>query len=145
MGTNYNDNHWLFVEDDIDDQNFFKMAFKMAGIKNELVILNNGEDALQYITSTKKAPFVIISDINMPKMSGLELLKSVKQDNVRQDFKSIPFLIMSSSTSEVEIDHTYKMGAQGYFSKTVSVEEQVDLIVNIRNYWSLCRHPSYLS
>jgi CheY-like chemotaxis protein len=145
MGTNYNDNHWLFVEDDIDDQNFFKMAFKMAGIKNELVILNNGEDALQYITSTKKAPFVIISDINMPKMSGLELLKSVKQDNVRQDFKSIPFLIMSSSTSEVEIDHTYKMGAQGYFSKTVSVEEQVDLIVNIQNYWSLCRHPSYLS
>jgi CheY-like chemotaxis protein len=141
--NNYNENHWLFVEDDKDDQDLFKLAFKMAGIKNELIILNNGEEALQYIKKSKKAPFVIISDINMPKMNGLEFLEEVKDGKMAQ-FKSIPFLIISSSVSETEIASTYKLGAQGYFPKSISSEEQIELIINIQKYWSKCRHPAYL-
>jgi CheY-like chemotaxis protein len=140
--NNYNDNHWILVEDDEVDQDLFKMAFKKAGIKNELIIQNNGEEALKYILENKKAPFVIIADINMPLMNGLELLKAVKSEKMNQ-FKSIPFLIYSSSISEVEISLAYKGGAQGYFSKFTSIEEQVDLIVHIQEYWSRCRHPAY--
>jgi CheY-like chemotaxis protein len=142
MINNYNDNHWIIVEDDVDDQNLFKMAYAKAGIKNELIIIKDGEDALQYIVNNKKAPFVIVSDINMPKMGGLELIKEIKENKERDDFKSIPFLIMSSSQSENDIKNTYKVGAQGYFSKPLSVEELVELIVSIQKYWSRCRHPA---
>jgi DNA-binding NarL/FixJ family response regulator len=139
---NYNHNYWLLVEDDEDDQLIFRLAYKRAKIANELIIMNNGEEALEYIKATKKSPFVIISDINMPKMNGLEFLKEVKDDKMAQ-FKSIPFLIVSSSSSEAEIALTYRSGAQGYFSKSMSVEEQVELITNIQKYWSQCRHPAF--
>ena len=142
--TNYNTNYWLLVEDDEDDQNIFKSAYKTAGIENELLIMNNGEEALEFIKQAKEAPFVIISDINMPKMNGLELLQEMKHDRMSQ-FKSIPYLIISSSTSETEIVSAYKFGAQGYFGKTMSMVDQVELILNIKKYWAKCRHPSYYS
>ena len=142
--TNYNTNYWLLVEDDEDDQNIFKIAYKTAGIENTLIVMNNGEEALEYIKKTKESPFVIISDINMPKMNGLELLREMKDDKMSQ-FKSIPYLIISSSTSETEIVAAYKFGAQGYFGKTMSMIDQVDLILNIKKYWAKCRHPSYFT
>jgi CheY-like chemotaxis protein len=139
----YNKNQWILVEDDLVDQEIFKKAYQKAGIKNELVILGNGEAALEYIKTMDRPPFVIISDINMPRMNGLELLKEVKDDKSTV-FKSIPFLIISSSTSEDEIANTYQTGAQGYFEKTMTIDQQVDLILSIDNYWSRCRHPSLL-
>jgi CheY-like chemotaxis protein len=140
---NYRENPWILVEDDKDDQDFFVWAYKQAEIKNELILLNNGVQAVEYIKSTPKPPFVILSDINMPQMNGLELLKEIKSDRYTL-YKSIPFLIISSSQSEKEIAMTYQAGAQGYFEKAMSVEEGVDLILNIKDYWSKCRHPALL-
>ena len=139
----YNKNQWLLIEDDEVDQMIFQKAYLEANIKNELVVLENGETALQFIRSMKKPPFVIISDINMPRMNGLELLKEVKKDTMTL-FKSIPFLIISSSTSEEEIAATYKSGAQGYFEKSMTIDHQVNLIKSIQIYWSKCKHPSLL-
>jgi CheY-like chemotaxis protein len=139
--TNYNENYWLLVEDDEDDQSIFKIAYKTAGIENELVIMNNGEEALEYLKKTKEAPFVIISDINMPRMNGIELLKEMKHERMAQ-FKSIPYLIISSSTSELEIIAAYTCGAQGYFGKTMSMIDQVELLMDIKKYWGKCRHPA---
>jgi CheY-like chemotaxis protein len=140
---NYNKNQWLLVEDDRDDQVIFKNAYLQAGIKNELVILNNGEAALEFIRKIEKPPFVIISDIKMSGMTGLDLLKKVKEDK-STIYKSIPFLIISSSKSELEITETYKNGAQGYFEKQMTITQQVELIKSIEEYWSKCRHPSLL-
>jgi CheY-like chemotaxis protein len=140
---NYNNNQWLLVEDDEVDQLIFKKAYLQAGIRNELVILENGEAALDFIKKMTKPPFVVISDINMPRMNGLELLSEIKKDTYTL-FKSIPFLIISSSTSEEEIALTYKSGAQGYFEKSDTIEQQVELILSIKIYWSKCRHPALL-
>jgi CheY-like chemotaxis protein len=138
----FNKNQWLLVEDDLDYQEFFKMAYAKAGIKNELVILNNGEVALDYIRITKKRPFVIISDINMPRMNGLELLNKIKNDEPAA-FKGIPFLILSSSTSEEEIELTFKNNSQGYFRKTITIKDQTKIILSIQNYWSQCKHRAF--
>lgn len=121
----------------------FSKAFKKTEIENELIILGNGEEAVEYIKNTKLPPFVIISDINMPKMNGLELLREIKSDRTTL-YKSIPFLIISSSTNEEEIAATYKHGAQGYFEKSISANDLVKLILSIKDYWSRCRHPSLL-
>jgi CheY-like chemotaxis protein len=139
MLTNHKENPWLLVEDDEVDQLLFTKAYKEAGILNPLVIKNNGEEALAYLRQNEKIPFMIISDINMPRMNGLELLKEVKAENAL--LKNIPFIIFSSSTSEIEVERSYEFGVQGYFQKPIKQIEFVKIVSQIKNYWIACEHP----
>jgi CheY-like chemotaxis protein len=140
MYSNYTEHPWLLVEDDEVDQILFTKAYKEAGISNPLVIKNNGEDALDYLRKNGKHPFMIISDINMPRMNGLELLKELKSDP-NMALKNIPFIIFSSSTSETEVERSYEFGVQGYFQKPIKQVEFVKIVLQIKNYWIACELP----
>ncbi len=131
---------WLLVEDDDVDQMFFRKAYEEIGIKNPLVVKQNGEDALEYLRTSSKTPFMIISDINMPRMSGLELLKEIKADP-RIHLKSIPFIIISSSTSDEEVKTSYQYGVQGYFQKPSKQQDFITIVTQIKDYWISCKHP----
>lgn len=140
MNPNYLNGIWLLVEDDETDQMFFRKAYEEIGIPNKLVIKENGEEALEYLRTNPETPFMIISDINMPKMNGLELLKEIQADT-RINLKSIPFIIISSSTSDEEVRASYNFGVQGYFQKPFKQQDFVKIVRQINDYWISCKHP----
>ena len=96
--------------------------------------------AFNYLLTTLEKPFMIISDINLPGMSGLEFLQSINQNSCLRG-KAIPFLFLTTSSDPVSITQAYQMSAKGFFVKPLSLEELKQLFRMIVNYWTLARRP----
>lgn len=124
----------LLVEDDQVDIMTLKRAFKSLNIKNQLEIARNGEEGLQYFETDKEKPCLILLDINMPKMNGLEFLQILKQDDI---LKKIPVVVLTTSQDEEDRKKSFDFGVAGYVVKPVDYEEFIDAIKTINNYWSL--------
>ena len=124
----------IIVEDDVDDQDVLKDIFVELKIRNILRFFNNATEALNYLLATNEKPFLIISDVNMPAMSGLEFLNSI---NVHNDLKNknIPFVFLTTSNDPVQMKQAYDASAQGYFVKPNSMEANRQLIKTIIEYW----------
>ena len=132
----------ILVEDDVDDQENFKQAYEELGIKNRLLIFPNGEQAYQYFNNTKKDLFLIICDINMPVMTGIQLRDQMQQvGEVR--LRTIPFLFMTTGTAPNNIIYAYSHSVQGFFQKPDSFSALKAVIQNIFNYWASCTEPSF--
>jgi DNA-binding NarL/FixJ family response regulator len=86
-------------------------------------------------------PFLIISDINLPAMSGLEFCKKISESDSLK-MKSIPFVFLSTTSDQSVIKQAYQMFVQGFFVKPSSIQELKETIRMILDYWNLCRHPS---
>ena len=106
----------IIVEDDADDHELLKEAFIKLEVDNELRFLNNGQEALDYLTSTKEQPFMILSDINMPVMDGLTLAETINSNDYLKS-KSIPFIIFTTTENPLIVNRAYKLSVQGYFKK----------------------------
>lgn len=133
----------ILIDDDTEDVDIFKNVLTSTGIKNKLIHCLNGEDAHQLLLTTTEQPLVILSDINMPKMSGIDLLKKI-QENAYLKQKSVPFVFFSTSAERGEVRRAYDMTVQGFFVKASTLEElkvQLKLIVD---YWTHCVHPQSL-
>ncbi len=130
----------LIIEDDIDDQRFIQINFSKLNYTNELVFLNNGEEAIDYLMQMKKIPFLIISDLNMPRLNGLELRERVKQ-NEAINIKCVPYIIFSTTVLKTYIDDAYTLGVQGYFKKPANPKELIDILQKIVEYWKLSYSP----
>ena len=136
----------LLVEDDTVDIKTVKRAFKENHIINPLYVVNNGEEALAFLRNQgefadrEKAPQpgIILLDLNMPIMNGLEFLKIMKADG---NFKSIPVIVLSTSKEENDRLATYNLGIAGYIVKPVEFDKFVEAIRTINLYWSLCQLP----
>lgn len=126
----------LLVEDDEVDQEIFSEALNQLDLRNRLVIKNNGEEALEYLVN-EETPFIIFSDINMPRMNGLELLRKI-EENEQLKKKSIPFIFLSSSSSEEQIYQAYMLLCQGYFEKPSNYGGYRDIIRCAIEYWEHC-------
>jgi CheY-like chemotaxis protein len=128
----------LVVEDDPDDQHLFKQICKRLGVKNELVFCDNGIHALEYLSTTENSIFVILCDINMPLMDGLELKEKINQDiNLKR--KNIPFIVLSTAATTSQVNKAYELDVQGFFSKGTSYSEfEKDLSI-ILQYWARCK------
>ena len=124
----------LIIEDDIDDQNFLQLVYTKLGYTNELVFLDNGEVAIDYLMQMKKIPFLIISDLNMPRINGLELRARVKA-NETVNIKCVPYILFSTTVSKIYIDDAYTLGIQGYFKKPVDQNELMATLKTIIEYW----------
>lgn len=124
----------LLVEDDIIDQVLFKKAMSVLRITYELIVANNGEEALTILRSDVVPPFIIISDINMPRMNGLELAREILKDEKLRS-KSIPFVFMSSSASPEEVKQAYDLCVQGYFEKSLDYNSLKNNLSMIIGYW----------
>ncbi len=96
--------------------------------------------ALKYIQDTRSKIFIIICDLNMPKMTGIELLASINADHELK-MHAIPFIFLSDSRNSAEIESAYALNAQGYFVKPNKLSELADIINIIVSYWSRTRIP----
>ena len=124
----------VLIEDDEDDRDMFAVAFGKLDLPNELIMLPTGPKALAYLSQPEVAPFVVISDINMPGMSGFELCDVIFQDPALRK-KSIPFVFFTTSTEEAMVNRAYNLPIQGIFSKPNSVTGYAKKIKTMLDYW----------
>lgn len=131
----------IIAEDDLDDQEILKEVFESLSISNELIFFDNGEDVLNYLRNTNAQPFIIISDINLHRMNGLELRRQINKDDLLRQ-KSIPFVFLTTSSDHKYIAEAYDMMVQGYFKKENNFNQIQNSIRMIIEYWLICRHPN---
>ncbi|MFZ0034278.1 MAG: response regulator [Sedimentisphaerales bacterium] len=129
----------LLVEDDTVDAMSVKRAFEHLHIKNKLDLVGNGEEALEYLRNKDNAkPQIVLLDLNMPRMGGIEFMKIVKADN---DLKKIPVVILTTSKAEQDRVETFKLGAAGYVMKPMDHEDFIVMMDKIHQYWEMTLFP----
>lgn len=129
----------LLVEDDSVDVMTVKRAFKDLHVTNQLVPTGDGEAALNYLQCCGKLrPCVILLDLNMPRMSGMEFLKIIKAD---ETLKTIPVVVLTTSNTEQDITNSFELGAAGYMVKSVDYDKFIETIKTIDLYWTLSKLP----
>ncbi len=133
----------IIVEDDPDDQAMFSIVFKELNYKNEIIFFNDGQEALAYLTAESTEPFIVFSDINMPKLNGIELRKQIHEnENIR--IKTIPYLFFTTSAEQSAVIDAYSKSIQGFFIKPVSFQDLRELVKVIVEYWQRCESPNYV-
>lgn len=131
----------LIVEDDHDDQELLKEVFNDLIISNTIRFFSTCLSLLDYLKTTIERPFLIICDINVPQMDGLELRKEINENEFLRK-KSIPFIFLTTTSTKSVIEEAYEMMVQGYFVKPNSMQEIKETIKMIIDYWKVCRHPN---
>ena len=129
----------IIIDDDKDDQEIYAMAIKAIGISNEIIFFDGAQQALQYLLETEDQPFIILSDINMAGMNGLEFKRHM-QDDPYLCTKGIPFVFISTNASRVSVRHAHALSVQGYFAKPHNIEGIQAMLRTLFEYWSLCKH-----
>jgi CheY-like chemotaxis protein len=124
----------IVIEDDVDDQEMLTETFEKIGITNKIKIFDNAGEAYDYLDKTVERPFLILSDINMPKMNGFQLRDKLHADK-RLALKTVPFLFFSSGSSKEDVIKAYTSCVQGYFKKPTNVKELEETLRNIMQYW----------
>lgn len=130
----------IIIEDDADDRMLLEAAFGELGYANEVKYFDNGKAALEYLRDDSVLPFLILSDINMPMLSGLELRRMIATDPKLAP-KCIPYLFFSTHASERAVTEAYQLSVQGFFMKPNSFSELVGIIRKILAYWRECYSP----
>lgn len=134
----------MLVEDDEIDVMNVKRAFLKNNVKNPLLVAGDGIEALQLLRSMKNdhqaVPKIILLDLNMPRMGGIEFLRELRNDD---DLKDISVFVMTTSSEETDIIEAYKMNVAGYIVKPLSIESFINAVSTLNNYWMLCEFPNY--
>ena len=133
----------LIVEDDTDDQEILREVFHGLAIPNDLKIFNRCLDLLDYLRTTTDKPLIILTDVNLPVMSGLEMRAEICKDDYLR-LKSIPFVFLTTSNDKQAIVKAYELEVQGYFVKENNFPAIQSMIKQIIDYWKVCRHPNNL-
>lgn len=129
----------LLVEDDHVDIMTIKRAFKDLKITNPVNVCENGLEALDFLRNPQKQfPGVILLDLNMPKMNGIEFLQEIKDD---EQLKLIPVVVLTTSKEEQDKVESFKLGVAGYMIKPVDYLQFVEIIRTIHLYWTLSEIP----
>lgn len=127
----------LLVEDDEIDIMNVQRAFRKNNINNPLFIARNGLEALEMLKQgTVPIPHIVITDINMPKMDGIEFLKAVRQDD---QLKSLNVFIMTTSNDDNDKINAYNLNVAGYILKPLSFEKFLASVATLNSYWKLCQ------
>jgi CheY-like chemotaxis protein len=132
----------LLVEDNLDDVILTLRVFKKSNIANEIIVAGDGVEALDYLFGTGKyknrdtsiMPALILLDLKLPKMDGMEVLERMRAD---QRTKLLPVVILTSSTEEQDIIDSYGVGANSYIRKPVDFQKFVESIQHLELYWLL--------
>lgn len=135
-------NNVIIIEDDFDDREILRDVFNEMNQNYKLVFFENAPTAFNYLMSIPDKPFIIISDINLPGMSGIELKQKIDStDYLRK--KSIPFVFLTTADSPNIIEQAYQLtNLQGYFKKQHVMKQIKQQVQQIMNYWSLALHPN---
>lgn len=131
----------IIIEDDPDDQDFLEGIFKKLDYPNKIMFFFDGQEALDYINKSEILPFLILSDINMPKLNGFELRNKLKTD-AELNIKCIPYLFFSTALNQKAVIEAYSMSVQGFFVKQNTLSELEKTISVIMEYWKRCAAPN---
>ena len=131
----------IIIEDDIDDKEMLEEAFQNLGYPNKLLFFNDGESALDFLNTSAVVPFIILSDINMPKLDGFALRNKIKLDAALQ-IKCIPYLFFTTASSQKSVVDAYSLSVQGFFVKQHKLAELEKTITVIMEYWQRCVAPN---
>jgi len=129
----------MLIEDHSVDAMTVKRAMKELHVTNSMIHCLNGEEGLKYLTDPEtEKPFVILLDLNMPKMSGIEFLKVVK---TYPQLKPIPVVVLTTSKEKRDVQDSFELGAAGYMIKPVDYAKFTDVINTVMLYWRLSELP----
>ncbi len=131
----------IIIEDDEDDQELLKEVFKRQGYPNELYFFVDGEKALAFLNESGAIPFLILSDINLPKLDGFALRDKIKMDADLQ-IRCIPYIFFSTALNQDAVVKAYSLSVQGFFVKQDSIKELEKTIHAIMEYWIRCAAPN---
>jgi CheY-like chemotaxis protein len=129
----------VIVEDDQDDQDIYSEAIVAIGITNDIRFYKTGQEALDYLYVTKEKPFIILSDVNMPMINGLQLKEKIQSDDFLRT-KGIPFVFISTNANKETVRQAHQLSVQGYFQKPSNMQEIKSMLRILFDYWKLCRH-----
>lgn len=130
----------LIIEDDLDDCELVQSALGDIGISNKLKCFPDGSKALSYLNSTSERTFLILSDINMPQSNGFDLKENINL-TPRLRKQAIPFIYLTTSSSQKDIDKAYELFANGFFTKPDSYRALTELLKSIIVYWKQSEVP----
>ncbi|SFD22808.1 response regulator [Spirosoma endophyticum] len=133
----------IVIEDDEDDQLLLTQIIKKLTTPNEIIFFQDPEEALTYLLSTDIEPFIVLSDINMPKLSGLELREKVHA-NESLRLKCIPYLFFTTSAEQQHVIDAYSKSVQGFFIKPSSLDKLEQMMRKIIDYWQECTSPDFV-
>ncbi len=144
--TNLNEVEILLVEDNPYDVELTLTALKENNLTNKVYVLNDGAEALEFIFATgahaerniKNIPKVILLDLKLPKVNGLEVLRRVKSD---ERTKKIPVVVLTSSQEERDVVGSYNLGVNSYIIKPVDFNKFIDAVAELSLYWVLLNKP----
>ena len=131
----------IIIEDDADDQDVLTEIFKKLNYPNKILFFFDGEEALDFINKASDLPFLILSDINMPKLNGFALREKLKTD-AKLNIKCIPYLFFSTALNQKSVIDAYSLSVQGFFVKQNSMLELEKTIFAIMEYWRRCAAPN---
>src|SRR6201985_2040252 len=135
----------LLVEDDPRDVELTLMALGEYNLANEVVVTRDGEEALDYLycrgdfnTRPNDNPAVMLLDLKLPKVDGLEVLQQIKSD---ERLKTIPVVVLTSSREETDMMRSYRLGVNGYVVKPVDFHEFVNAVKELGVFWAVVNEP----
>jgi CheY-like chemotaxis protein len=141
----------LLVEDDPNDILFVERAFRQANINNSINIVNNGDEAVAYLSGEKQyanredypLPLLILLDLKLPRRSGLEVLEWLRQQPI---LKRIPVVVLTSSRESIDVNRAYEIGVNSYLIKPVKFDALIKMMETINIFWlQLNQYPSIIS
>ena len=135
----------LLVEDDARDVELTLDALEESNLANEVDVARDGKEALDYLyyrgrfaNRTRETPAVVLLDLKMPKVSGIEVLRQIKTD---EDLKMIPVVVLSSSAEERDVIESYQLGVNAYVVKPVDIQQFLEAIRKLGLFWALVNEP----
>ena len=131
----------LLAEDDDDHAKLISKHFQRSAVKAEITRVKNGEEVLSYLNDRKSTalPDVLLLDLNMPKVSGIDVLKYVKNED---RYKAIPVVVLTTSSSPEDRMLAYNEYANSYLVKPVDFDSFRDLVQEVGHYWGARNHPA---
>lgn len=124
----------LVIEDDEDDRDILKEIFRDLGYRNTIVFFSDSTEALKYIRKPDVEPFIIISDINMPKLGGFELRNIILEEELLND-KNIPYIFISNAQDDHSVRQANKLSIQGYIHKGTDYNVYKGKIKSLIDFW----------
>ena len=142
------DNPLVLIEDNEDDIELTKRAFKKLAINSKITIVRDGEEALDFLMCEGKfrdrnpelIPSVFLLDLNLPKLDGLDVLKEIRRDKYN---KFTPVVILTSSQEERDLMRGYKLGANSYIRKPIDFNQFIESVKTLGVYWVKMNHTPY--
>lgn len=128
----------LLVEDNPDDEQLTSRALRQGNLANSILVARNGEEALRHLEAANPLPVVVLLDLKLPKVSGLDVRRQIR---AREATRLLPVVVLTSSSEERDIIESYNLGANSYVRKPVAFDRFTEAVRQLGIYWAPIHEP----